>query len=245
MTSMRMRTRLACVACLLLAFSPIVKAFQEPEPPTPQEPPQVEKGADLPQETATVPLDDVVARLYHPVRAGLRDVTFEFRHQAFESSAQPFRKTRFTLAFKAPDKWKLDVKNLDERHELMAPRLIELLSWVHLFAGGVQILDVGLVPDRVMNVRRDGESIVVVTRLAEDEPPITLRFRDVDGKLRLFQAQSTPFGTLRLEWGKVEGIDVVTAIEILDTRTALGRWTLRCENLKVNQGVDDSVFGAK
>ena len=35
---------------------------------------------------------------------------------------------------------------------------------------------------------------------------------------------------------------LVTYLEISDPKTALGTWTLRCEDLRVNQGIEDAVF---
>jgi len=172
--------------------------------------------------------------LYHPVHAGLREISFRFRHCAFENAALPFRAARFQFHFEAPDQWSLDVIGLHESHRHMAPRLTQLMDWVRLVAGGMMILDVGLDPKNVDEIARDAEVVRLRTHLAPDAEPWTLEFEKKRGRYYLRQAESRATGHLRLRYDNVIGIDVVTAIEIDDSRSALGPWTLRCEAMQVN-----------
>jgi hypothetical protein len=240
-------TRLTPVLAWMLAS---VLGIAVPASGLPQDPPApAESGGEGEQQPTAADVSpevaDLLAHVYHPVRAGLRDMTFTFRHQAFENAAYPFRKTRFLFTFKAPDHWKLDVRDLHEAHELMGPRLVELMSWIRHFVGGVEVLDSGLVPERIVSATREGRFLKVITRPGEDEIPLTLRFREDEGRYYLQMVQSQKYGTLRLEWQKVGEVEVVTSLEINQPKTALGTWTLRCEDLKVNEGVPDSVFEQK
>lgn len=176
----------------------------------------------------------LLSKLYRPVEAGLKGVDFDFRHQAFENAAFPFRSARFHGSFRAPDEWKLTVSGLHEAHKTMASRLVEIMDWVGSVTGGLAILDEQLDPERVVRVQETDALTTVTCRGKKGQTPWQLRFREVDGKMRLHTIDSPDFGRVLLRYETVDDIAVVTALDIDDPLSALGKWTLRCENLVVN-----------
>ncbi len=179
-------------------------------------------------------LTPLLAKLYRPMEAGLKGVDFDFRHQAFENAAFPYRSTRFHGSFRAPDQWKLKVSGLHEAHKTMESRLVEIMDWVGSVTGGLSILDEQLDPERVLRVQATDTLTTVTCRGKKGQTPWQLRFREVDGKMRLHTIDSPDFGRVLLRYETVDEIPVVTALEIDDPLSALGKWTLRCENLVVN-----------
>ena len=202
--------------------------------PTPQEPEKPKQdGGGAKGAGPQVDVDGLAARLYRPAEAGLDKCSFVFRHHAFENAGYRFRGARFHVKYQASGERSLEVSGLHESQELMAPRLVEMLDWIHDVTASPRLLETALVKDKVFRIGDQGERVNVSLRMKPGQAPWQLRFREVDGKLRLEYVDSPVYGRVLLRYEDVEGLPIVTSLEIDDPKSALGKWTLRCEDLEV------------
>ena len=184
-------------------------------------------------------ISEIAEKVYRPTGAGLKKVSFVFKHHAFENGAFPYRSARFHASFEAPNQWKLEVKDLHEAHAAMAPRLAAIMDWVRYVTGGLMVLDEALVQDKVQRVLDQGALKTALCAVKEGERPWQLKFREDGGAYYLHIVDSPQFGSILLHYEDVEAeggkkIKMVTSIDINDSTTALGKWTLECEDMKVS-----------
>jgi len=206
--------------------TPEAEPPKTPRKPSPEEAPEPRASQDVKAELAAI-----ADGAYRPA---LKKASFVFRHHAFENAAYPYRSARFRASFAAPDSFELEVVDLHEAHELMAPRLVELMEWVRLVTSNLPILSVALDEERVQRVLRQGELTTVVCRMDEGKRPWQLKFRRGEGeRYYLHLVESAEFGRVLLRYDEVEGVEVVRALEIDHPATALGRWTLELEELDI------------
>lgn len=191
-------------------------------------------AADRAATEANNDISDILSKLYRPTEAGLKNAGFTFRHHAFENAAYPFRSTRFHASFVAPKTFEIEVKGLHEAHAMMGTRLAQIMDWVRHVTCGLMVLDEVLVQDRVERVMRTPNLTTVYIKGDKGGKGWQLKFREEDGKYFLHVVVSPNFGTVLLHYDVVNKIQVVTSIDIDDPETALGKWTLRCEDLVVN-----------